>query len=155
MKKMLGIFLRVLLAGAVVGCHDTRFESSYPTLRDAVKDHADERLWIPTFLPESSRNIHLVGELSPSTEWCAFEFSPGDSQRLRQALKPVEILPESMKYIPRLRKPWWPSFLEGNVDPARVEKANFHLYITASISDPELFAVNVTEGRGYFYSPTR
>jgi hypothetical protein len=60
-----------------------------------------------------------------------------------------------MKYIPRLRKPWWPSFLEGNIDRARVEKANFHLYITASTSDPELFAVDLTEGRGYFYSPTR
>ena len=152
-RKTIRIVLSVLLACFLSGCRGNRFESFYPTLGDAVKDQADERLWIPTFLPESSRNIHLLGELSPSREWCAFEFLPGDSKKLERSLKLVESLPPSMKHVPRLNRPWWPLFLEGDIDQTKLEGEGFHLYSAQSAMDREIFAIDWEKGRGYIYSP--
>src|ERR1700687_308581 len=68
----------------LIACHGDRRESFYPSLADAKKDGAIDRGWIPDFLPASSRTIHEVHDLSPSTTWCAFEFLPNDSQGLRK-----------------------------------------------------------------------
>src|SRR5882762_2736235 len=81
--------LCVGLACVLVACHSDRRESSYLSLADAKKDGAIDRGWIPDFLPESSRAIHEVHDMSPSTTWCAFEFLPSDSQGLRKSLKSV------------------------------------------------------------------
>src|SRR5438309_10634892 len=84
----------------VVGCGE-RQESFYPSLSDADKAGAITRGWVPDdILPSSSRTIHVVGELSPSREWCSFEFLPSDSQRLLQNLKTVDALPPPVKGIP-------------------------------------------------------
>ncbi len=74
-----------LLISILIGCrssHDQ--ESSYPVLANAKKDGAIARGWIPEFLPNNSRNIHEVHDLSPSTVWCAFEFDPADAGSLRE-----------------------------------------------------------------------
>jgi hypothetical protein len=58
-------------------------ESFYPSLADAAKDGAITRGWIPDeYLPQSSFSIREVHDLSPSAEWCAFEFNPTDSKNL-------------------------------------------------------------------------
>lgn len=72
------LLLAVLCVGLasclVAGCGDRR-QSFYPSLADADKAEASARSWIPNdLLPGSSRAIHEVHEISPSTEWCAFEF---------------------------------------------------------------------------------
>jgi len=156
--QLLGVALCVCLSWVLAGCHGDRFESFYPSLADAVKDRAIERLWIPVFLPGSSRNIHVMGDLSPSREWCVFEFLPPDSEQLRKSLKPIDVLPPSLRHVPRPGKSWWPAYLEGDLDPKTIRDAGLQLYVveepaTASTTSLELFAIDWTKGRGFLYSP--
>lgn len=106
--------------------------------------------------PSSSRAIHLVEELSPSREWCAFEFLPTDSERLQTNLKSVDALPTTMKHIRSPHVSWWPPVLEGNLDIERIHKAGFQLFVVERPAndvnmDVYLFALDWSKGRGFFY----
>jgi hypothetical protein len=156
--QLIGVALCLCFTCVLAGCHDDRFESSYPSLADAVKDRAVERRWVPSFLPESSRNIHVTGDLSPSRVWCAFEFVPTDSGQLKKSLKPVDTLPPSLTNVLGPGKSWWPSFLEGNLDPKKIRDAGFQLYVveepaTASTTALEIFAIDWAKGQGFLYGP--
>jgi hypothetical protein len=149
------------LAGSLLaGCGD-RQESFYPNLSDADKAGAITRGWIPdNILPASSRTIHVVGELSPSREWCSFEFLPTDSQTLSRNLKSVDGPPPPVRHIPSPHMSWWPSVLEGNLDVAEIRKAGFQLYIveepkTSVTTEIFLFAIDWPRGRGFFYSKSK
>jgi len=150
------VALCLLLASILAGCRDDRSESFYPNLADAEKAGAIERRWMPAFLPGTSRNIHEIGDLSPSKVWCAFEFLPVDSEQFRMSLKPVDALPPSVRHVPKPGKSWWPSVLERDIDAARVHDAGLQLYLaeepeTASTKSVYLFAIDWAKGRGYFY----
>jgi hypothetical protein len=152
----LEVFLSVALICLLIACHSDRFESFYPTLADADKDGAITRGWIPD-LPHSSRGIHEVHDLSPSTEWCAFEFVPTDSQVLRKNLKSVSPLPPSVRRVPNPGVPWWPAVLRGNLEVEKIHSNGFELYIvetpdTSVTTSISLFAIDWSNGRGFFYS---
>ena len=135
-----------------------RSESFYPSLAEAGKDGAITRGWIPDeFLPRTSRSINEVHDLSPSTEWCAFEFVPTDSQNLITNLKHVDVLPQSVRHVPSPGVSWWPSVLVGDLDVAKVHKAGFELYFverpaTSVTTAVWLFAIDWSKGRGFFFS---
>ena len=143
----------------VAGCGDHR-ESFYPTLADADKHAAITRGWIPDdLLPGSSRAIHEVHEISPSTEWCTFEFLPTGSQALRKSVKGVDALPSSVRHVPSPDVPWWPAVLKGNLDVEKIHKARFELYVverpvTSVNTDILLFAIGWSKGHGFFYRTT-
>ncbi len=148
--------LCVGLACVLVACHSDRRESSYTSLADAKKDGAIDRGWIPDFLPESSRAIHEVHDMSPSTTWCAFEFLPSDSQGLRKSLKSVGELAPSVRHVPNPGESWWPAMLDGNLDVGKIQKAGFELYMieapeTPSSTEVLLFAIDWAKGHGFFY----
>jgi hypothetical protein len=134
-----------------------RYESFYPSLAEAAKDGAIARGWIPDeFLPRSSRSIHELHDLSPSREWCAFEFVPADSQNLLANLQHVDVLPTSVRHVPSPRLSWWPSVLLGNLDVEKIHKAGFDLYFVerpaSSLTTAHwLFAIDFSRGRGFFY----
>jgi hypothetical protein len=137
-----------------------RYESFYPSLAEAEKDGAITRGWIPDdLLPSGSRAIHELHDLSPSREWCAFEFATDDSQRLRKNLKSIDVLPLS----PRIRNPnvsWWPGVLTGNLDIARIRSDGFDLYEVerpenSVMTDVLLFAVDWSKGRGFSYRTSK
>jgi hypothetical protein len=146
-----------LASSLVAGCGD-RQESFYPNLSDADKAGAIMRGWVPDdILPASSRTIHVVGELSPSKEWCGFEFLPADSQRLLKNLKSVDALPPAVKHIPSPDVSWWPSVLKGNLDVEKIREAGFQLYVverpaTSVTTEILLFAIDWPQGRAFFYS---
>ena len=135
-----------------------RSESFYPSLAEARKDGAITRGWIPDeFLPRTSRSIHEVHDLSPSKEWCAFEFVATDSENFLTSLKRVDVLPQSVRHVPSPGVSWWPSVLAGNLDVQKIHKAGFDLYFmerpTTSVSIAVwLFAIDWSQGRGFFYS---
>jgi len=135
-----------------------RYESFYPSLTEADKDGAITRGWIPDdILPSSSRTIHEVHDLSPSTEWCAFEFDPADSQRLRTNLKRVDIIPVPVRRVPNPNASWWPRVLRGDLDVEAIHREKFELYAverpeTSVTTEILLFAIDWSNGRGYFYS---
>jgi len=154
------LFAAVLFSGLVsvlVACHSDRPEWFYASLADVRKAEANVQSWIPDdLLPASSRNIHVVGELSPSKEWCAFEFLPTDSQNLLKNLESLDALPPTVKYLRSPRVSWWPSVLEGNLDATKIHHAGFQLFVVERPANSVamgiyLFALDLSKGRGFFY----
>ena len=135
-----------------------RYESFYPSLTEANKDGATTRGWIPVeFLPRSSRAIHEIHDLSPSTEWSAFEFVPTDSQNLLRNLKRINVPPPSVSHVPSPGVSWWPSVLVGNLDVEKIHKAGFALFVVERPANSVttavwLFAIDWPNGRGFFYT---
>jgi hypothetical protein len=125
-------------------------------MADARRDGATDRGWIPEFLPENSRNIRELHDLSPSAQWCAFEFSAADTPSLRKLLKSDGTLFSSVRRVPDPGKPWWPTPLIGNLDATRIRQSGLELYLT---TEPEttstkeflLVAVDWAKGRGFFF----
>jgi hypothetical protein len=134
-----------------------RYESFYPSLAEAEKDGAITRGWIPDdLLPSSSRAIHELHDLSPSREWCAFEFSTDGSERLHKGLKSIDTLPPSIRHVRKPDVSWWPRVLTGDLDIPRIRSAGFDLYeverpANSVMTDVLLFAVDWSTGRGFFY----
>jgi len=154
------LFASVLCSGLIsvlVACHSDRHESFYTSLADVRKAEASAQSWIPDdILPASSRTIHVVGELSPSKEWCAFEFLPTDSQSLLKNLKSFDALPPSVKYVRSPRVSWWPSVLEGKLDVEKIHNAGFQLFVLERPANSVtvgiyLFALDSSKGHGFFY----
>jgi hypothetical protein len=145
------------LASVLVACGGDHKEYFYNTLADADKAGEITRGWIPDdLMPGSSRAIHLVEELSPSREWCAFEFLSTDSQRLRMNLKSVDALAPSVRRVPIPDVSWWPAVLERNLDVGKIHRAGFDLYVNERPANSVetgiyLFAVDLSNGRGFFY----
>lgn len=139
------LFASVLCAGLVsvlVACHGGRPESFYASLSDVRKAEASAQSWIPDdILPASSRTIHVAGELSPSKEWCAFEFLPTDSQSLLKNLKSFDALPPPVKYVRSPRVSWRPSVLEGNLDVEKIHSAGLQLFV---VEDPRTLSIWVS-----------
>jgi hypothetical protein len=101
--------------------------------------------------------IHVVGDLSPSKEWCAFDFVPTDSQNLRKNLRNIDVLPIPLRRVPNPHVEWSPPTLNGSFDVARVRRDGFESYIverpeTAATQQVLLFAIDWQRGRGFFYS---
>jgi len=137
------------------GCGD-RKEYSYSALADAVKAGEVSRGWIPDYLPTSSHAIHIVYDPSSPRTWCAFEFSPADSQSLKKNLTSVAALPQRLKRVDGPGASWWPDFLKGDLDVARFHGSGFDAYVAEepdvqSSTDLVLFAIDWTKGRGFFY----
>jgi hypothetical protein len=154
--QLMALALLVSLACAMLACRGDRRESFYPSLADAKKDGAIARGWIPDFLPGSSRSIHELHEISPSTAWCAFEFLPTDSSALKKKLNADGGSLSSVRRVPDPGKSWWPSVLTGDLDAARIHGDGFELYVlvepeTASTRQALLFAIDWAKGRGFFY----
>jgi len=140
----------------LTACHGDRRESFYPSLADAKRDGAIDRGWIPDFLPENSRNIHELHDMSPSQTWCAFEFLPAESQSLRKSLRIIDAPPPVVRRVREPGKPWWPNVLVGNLDVRKIHRAGLELSVVVEPDTPSsnivlLFAVDWTTGRGFFY----
>jgi hypothetical protein len=116
---------------------------------------------IPDFLPESSRNIHELPDLSPPTQWCAFEFPAVDAPMLRKRLESDGTSLSSVRRAPDPGKPWWPAALIGDLDATKIRGSGLDLYLTtepetASTKEVLLVAIDWVKGRGFFYrAPVR
>ncbi len=148
--------LCTFLACTLAACHSDRRESFYPSLADAKTHGAIDRGWIPDFLPEGSRSIHELHDISPSTQWCAFEFSDGDAPALHNRLKSDGPSIPLLRHVPDPGKTWWPAVLAGSLDAARIHGAGLDLYAivepeTASTNEVLLIAIDWARGRGFFY----
>jgi hypothetical protein len=145
------------LASVLVACGGDHKEYFYNTLAEADRAGEITRGWIPEdLMPGSSRSMHLVEELSPSREWCAFEFLPTDSRRLRKNLRRVDALTPSVRRVPSPGVSWWPAVLKGNLDVDKIHRAGFELYVAERPANSVemsiyLFALDWSNGRGFFY----
>jgi hypothetical protein len=83
-KQLPVAFSAALAMLILIGRHASHDqESFYPAPANAKQPGEIQRGWIREFLPKSSRNIHIVYDLSPSRVWCAFQFDPNDADNLR------------------------------------------------------------------------
>jgi hypothetical protein len=149
--------LCVGLTCALLACSGGRRESFYPSLAEADRDGAIIRGWIPDFLPETSRSIHEAHRIEHPRTWCAFEFIPSDSQRLRKNLNTVDPLRPSVMRVLSPRVSWWPAVLDGKLDVEKIHEAGLELYtvvrpdVTPGRTEVLLFAIDWTRGHGFFY----
>lgn len=151
-----GFVAALCLSALLFGCGHDR-STFYRSLADADKAGEMNRGWIPDFLPKSSRSIRQVYDLSPSREWCEFEFQPGDSQALRDNLKEVQTPPAVIVNVPNPHVSWWPELLEGNLDGNRIRALGFRLYVlvtpaTSVTTETWLFAIDSQKGHAFFYA---
>ena len=152
--------LCALAFSLLVGCRGDRVEWSYASIADAKKAEPSAQSWVPDeLLPESSRNLVVAGESSPSREWCAFEFTPSDSGRLLKlkALNKIDDLPQSVRRVQNPHKMWWPNVLVGSLDPQEIRSTGLQLFIAEKPANAVnttifLFALDLAKGQGYFYS---
>jgi hypothetical protein len=149
------VFCVTLACVFAEGCADNR-ELFFSSLADAAKAGESDRGWIPEYLPKTARSIHITEQDSPSKEWCGFEFLPSDSQSLRETLNRVDAFPPPGRRLPSPGATWWPAMLSGNLDPQRIHREGFELYIVESPADfvstwVNLFAIDWAKGRAYFY----
>jgi hypothetical protein len=162
--KARGIILRSGLLSALSllsvvlisqSCRERR-ESYYGSLSDAVGAGAIANGWVPDFLPESTHSIHEVHNPASPRTWCAFAFSPNDSQRFLRSVRAVDALPAPVSDIGDPGAAWWPSFMKGKLDVSSIRAQGFTLYI-AEEPDVEsktrvvLFAIAWPRGEGFFY----
>jgi len=145
-----------IVASAFLQACSDRHESSYASLDDAIKAGEITRGWIPDYLPKSSHAIHIIYAPSSPRTWCAFEFSPADSQALKKNLTSASVLSERVKHVDDPGLSWWPRFLKGDIDVARLRADGFEAYV---VEEPDiqsstgvvLFAIDWAKGRGFFY----
>lgn len=155
--SLLSIGCIVLTLVPVNGCGDYQ-ESFYSSLADADKAGAAARSWVPDeLMPKSAHDIHEIGEVSPSTEWCSFQFSATDAESFRKNLKNINELPAAVRRVPNPSVSWWPAVLRGNLDKTKIDQAGLKLYIveqpaTSVTTAIYLFAVDWRSGQAYFYS---
>lgn len=146
-----------VLASLLCACGGDKRESYYKSLAEADKDGAITRGWIPYFLPTTSHEIHETHELSPSIEWCSFEFAAADSEKFRSFLKPVGVLPGTLTRIPNPAVSWWPEVLRGNLNLTSIRNSGlapsiFEQPASSVENQIYLFAVDWQSGRAFFYS---
>jgi hypothetical protein len=155
MKRVPIAICCLVLIAVLVGCtHD--HQSFYATRSDAEKNGEFNRGWLPDFLPKSSRSIHLTYDLSPSREWCGFEFNREDAEPLLSSVKPADSAALPIVPIPSPRVRWWPKALEGNLNVKAIQQAGFELYsatrpVSQVQSETLVFAIDRKNGRCYFY----
>lgn len=158
MRRFLAAVCCFALVGMFTACgHDT--DKFYRTRADAEKGGEFDRRWLPDFIPNSSHDIHLAYDNSPSEEWCGFEFDPRDADQLLNKSQPLKENAPPMREIPNPGLQWWPKFLHGDLDGRMIrqaEQSGFALYsFTRPASEVEnetiVFAVDKQNGRAYFY----
>ncbi len=158
MRKFFATACCFVLVGIFTACgHDT--DKFYRTRADAEKGGEFDRGWLPDFLPNSSHNIHLADDNSPSEEWCGFEFDPREADQLLNNIQALKGHAPPMREIPSPGLRWWPKFLRGELDgriAQQAEQSGFALYSfirPASQVDNEIiiFAIDRSNGRAYFY----
>jgi hypothetical protein len=121
--------------------------------REGGRDHS----WLdPRLRAHEFSCIHIVYDPSSPRTWCAFEFSPADSQSLKKNLTSADVLPQELKRVDSPGAPWWPDFLKGDLDVARFHGNGFDAYVgeesdVQSSTDLVLFAIDWTKGRAFFY----
>lgn len=151
-------FFVVALSLSVQGCREPH-QSVYPTLAAAIKSGEITRGWLPDFMPASAHDIRIAYDPSSSMTWCAFRFSPDDSQLLRSHLTRPQVLPPRVRRLDSSGLKWWPDFLKGNLNLAAIQCHGFTVYVVTeqdvgTSTLKVLFAINWLTGDGYFYRTT-
>jgi hypothetical protein len=148
-------WLSIGLICLLTACNGDHRQSFYRTLAEAEKDGATTRGGVPGLLPLSSRSIHEVHDLSPSIEWCPFEFAPADTQILGKNLKSVSVPPPSVTRVPSPGVPWRPAVRIGNLDVEKIHGNGFEIYIVerpATSVTTSLYFSRLTGLRGADFS---
>ena len=129
---------RVLMATLILctaGCELETFDSSYPTLADAVADNQVVKGWIPAWVPQSATNLKEVHNLDSNASALAFELP----QNTALALPPDCISITYQESVPTyFQRRWWPSEFEL--------KAEYHFFRCRTDAAQYVFVGAKTDG---------
>lgn len=152
------IFVVAIISTSVLfqACSERR-ELFYRSIADAIESGEVSRGWMPGFLPASTHAIRIVYNVSSPRTWCAFEFSPHDSQNFRAVLQSgVHELPARVRHIASPSTSWWPDWFSGDLIAETINRRGVTLY---SLEEPSamnqtcllLFAIDWEKGYAFFY----
>lgn len=102
MKYVLSVVALSLLGGCAVEVLDAR----YATLRDAEKDGAIARGWIPAWLPRSASNIDESHDLDTNVSVLRAAFESGESW---DAPSSCSVIRAEDAKDPAIHRAWWPA----------------------------------------------
>lgn len=156
-QKMIKIKIKIVsilsVALLLPFCKETP-ESYYPTLKDAEKDNAIERGWIPNVLPPTTREITERHNIDTCIVWIKFKADVPDLERLsRQLISLTEKDIDRLFPIPNPPKWWIPtddtkhSFFIGAYDytfkwsDGRADKKTGYFFL------------DIEKAIGFYYSP--
>ena len=127
----------------LLSCSDT-IEEEYRNIKEAEKDGAIIRGWIPSWLPKSTSEIKEVHDLDINSSILAFIFDPNETWDIENNCKRIDA---SEVPKPSIKRKWWP----GTVPPGNFVTPAHSFY---SCEDGGAYlAVAYKHGLGYFWRP--
>jgi len=114
-------FAALAAAALVLIACGERPEVVYPTYRDAVRDDAMARGWIPEWFPSRAADIHEIHDSDTNQSMLAFQYDDGDELELEgrcEAIDPAGIPG------PAFEASWWPS----DIPPTPLEAQLYRYY---------------------------
>jgi hypothetical protein len=134
-------FTVILAAVLAMGCGETR-DAAYEDIAQAVRDGAVQRGWVPTWLPKSSREIHLTYNLDTNASMLSLRYSKQENW----------VPPSQCSNIGRITLPpppfsrnWWP----GDIPPSRLA-THRHAFLYCA-QDNLYIAVLSNGGQAYIW----
>jgi hypothetical protein len=79
------------LAFSLAACDGDTQHARYPSISEAKRDHAIERGWLPSVLPESATDIVEFHDLDVNIGSGTFTFSSTDAEQFRSQLRPMQL----------------------------------------------------------------
>ena len=121
-------------------------EASYSSRSEVVQDRAIERGWVPSWLPETARDIHERHDLDTNISQLTFRFETLGSAELAENCAPID---RNSAQMPRkVLVDGWPPELRGAQTVAR-----FSFHACSGAGSIAYLAVDEEHKRAYFWNP--
>jgi hypothetical protein len=117
--------LFLIAAFVVTACIEQPYRR-YASAAEAVAAGERERGWLPAWMPQSARDVHLQGDQDTSQWWLRAQLSAAAADSLRALLAPVQA--DSVRVQrPWRSRDWW---FEGLIQhhPSNDGALNAHLF---------------------------
>ncbi len=133
MKKL---FILLILI-SLLSCDFEIMKSHYATYKDAVKDGAIERGWIPKYFPSCIYDIYEKHDLDSNDVWMIFKFNKKDYNKLIKDWKQIKDINDSEEKF------------EFKREYQNIINSELHYY---QYHPKELLAIDLKNRIAYYYS---
>jgi hypothetical protein len=143
---MFRLAVSVLVLAMISACERWEVpEESYASREEVVRRDAIDRGWIPTWIPESAREIHEVHNIDTNVSQLAFAYGEFDIDHLSPSCAPAA--PTNVVFPRHSMAPWWPGELRQ--PSSKLERFSFfacreehglpHAYVAVDTKDSKVY----------------
>jgi hypothetical protein len=123
---------------------------AYATLAEARQAGAIDAGIIPDVLPPGAVDIREAHDTAGNRRWGLFNFSPADSDLLRQSLRNEQVSADGMDPGMPARIEWWPVILRRRISGEELKAAGLTAHRTRA--GRYVMVVNWNQRRAYYWS---